>query len=96
MAGLRAGMDPKLDAVVKFVEGIREHPTLVADRIFQSIGAFEPSAARNRAMATTLRAMATQLRVEEGLDGHTWIGWRDLLLDGLTWLLPGGTHHIHP
>ena len=89
MDGLRAGMDPKLDAVVKFVERIREQPTRVTDRIFQSIGAFEPSAARNRAMATTLGAMATQLRVEEGLDGHTWIGWRDRLLDGLTWLLPG-------
>ena len=96
MSGLRAGLDPKLDTVVKFVEGIREHPTLVAGRIFQSIGAFEPSAARNRAMATTLRAMATQLRVEEGLDGHTWVGWRDRLLDGLTWLLPGEARRIHP
>jgi len=87
--GLRAGMDPKLDPVVKFVEGIRANPTRVTDRIFQSLGAFEPSAERNRAMAATLRVMATQLLVEEGLDGHTWISWRDRLLDGLTWLLPG-------
>jgi enterochelin esterase-like enzyme len=96
MDGLRAGMEPKLDSVVKFVEGIRANPPRVADRIFQSIGAFEPSAARNRAMAATLRAMATHLLVEEGLDGHTWIGWRDRLLDGLTWLLPGEARTVHP
>jgi enterochelin esterase-like enzyme len=96
MDGLRAGLDPTLDPVVKFVEGIRASPTSVTDRIFQSIGAFEPSAARNRAMAPTLRAMATELRVVEGLDGHTWISWRDRLLDGLTWLLPGEARPARP
>ena len=96
MNGVRAGLDPKLDSVVKFVEGIRANPTRVTDRIFQSIGAFEPSAQRNRAMAVTLQAMAGELRVEEGLDGHTWISWRDRLLDGLSWLLPAETRPFHP
>lgn len=78
----------ELAPVVRFLNGLRADPREVSERIFLSIGAFEPSAGRNRAMAATLRTMAGTLRVEEGLDGHNWFSWRDRMLGGLGWLLP--------
>jgi len=87
---------PALERVLRFVNKLRADPAFLCDRIFHSLGAFEPSADRNRAMAATLRAMAASYRMEEGLDGHNWISWRDCLHDGFAWLLPGDARSIYP
>lgn len=87
---------PVFDPVVRFVNGIRAHPERVVERIFVSYGAFEPSAHRILAMVDTLEHMADEVRVVESLDGHTWIGWRDRMLDGLGWLFPGDARFVYP
>ena len=80
---------PVFTPVVRFVNSVRAQPHVVTHRIFQTYGAFEPLAEPNRAMTGVLRKMTDELRVVEALDGHSWIAWRDRLLDGLSWLLPG-------
>ncbi len=92
----RSRREGPLEPVLRFVNGIRAAPRLVAERIFLSVGAFEPSADHNRGMAATLQAMAAEFRLVEGLDGHNWISWRDRLLDGLGWLLPGDARLVFP
>ena len=87
---------PVFDPVVKFVNAVRSNPEPVVEKIFLSYGAFEPSAQRNLAMVDALRRMADQVRVVESLDGHTWTGWRDRLLDGLSWLFPGEQRFLYP
>jgi len=87
---------PVFDPVVRFVNAIRAHPQAVVEHIFLSYGAFELSAQRNLAMVDVLRRMADQVRVVESLDGHTWTGWRDRLLDGLSWLFPGDQRFVYP
>jgi len=87
---------PVFDPVVRFVNTIRSQPQPVVEQIFLSYGAFEPSAQRNLAMVDVLRRMADEVRVVESLDGHTWTGWRDRLLDGLTWLFPGEQRFLYP
>lgn len=87
---------PALNGVVRFTNALRASPSLVTDRIFLSAGAFEPSAERNRAMVATLQAMAGEVRLREGFDGHNWTSWRDRLLDGLGWLLPGDARLVYP
>ena len=87
---------PVFDPIVRFVNAIRAQPQAVVEQIFLSYGAFEPSAQRNLAMVDVLRRMADEVRVVESLDGHTWTGWRDRLLDGLTWLFPGEQRFLYP
>jgi enterochelin esterase-like enzyme len=87
---------PVFDPVVRFVNGIRAQPQPVVEQIFLSYGAFEPSAQRNLAMVDVLRRMADEVKVVESLDGHTWTGWRDRLLDGLSWLFPGEQRFLYP
>jgi enterochelin esterase-like enzyme len=87
---------PVFDPVVRFVNSIRANPQRVAEKIFVSYGAFEPSAHRILAMVITLEEMADEVRVVESLDGHTWTGWRDRMLDGLGWLLPGDARFVYP
>jgi enterochelin esterase family protein len=84
------------DPVVRFVNGVRADPQRVTERIFLSYGAFEPSAYRNLAMVETLEHMADEVRVSQSLDGHTWTGWRDRMLDGLSWLFPGDARFVYP
>ncbi len=84
------------DPVVRFVNAIRAQPQAIVEHIFLSYGAFEPSAQRNLAMVDVLRRMADQVRVVESLDGHTWTGWRDRLLEGLGWLFPGEERFVYP
>jgi enterochelin esterase-like enzyme len=82
---------PLLTRVLRFVHTLQQRPPQqVTRRIFQTYGTYEPLASANRAMTATLRAMAGEVRVVEGLDGHNWTNWRDRLLDGLGWLLPPG------
>jgi enterochelin esterase-like enzyme len=87
---------PVFDPVVRFVNGIRANPQRVAEKIFVSYGAFEPAAHRILAMVDTFEHMADEVRVVESLDGHTWTGWRDRMLDGLGWLLPGDARFVYP
>ena len=83
--------------MVRFVNAIRvASRSPVVEQIFLSYGAFEPSAQRNLAMVDVLRRMADEVRVVESLDGHTWTGWRDRLLDGLSWLFPGEQRFLYP
>jgi len=83
----RAG--PAVRPVARFTTALSAKPRLITDRIFQSVGAFEPLAARNRAMRGVMDRLATETGYVEGLDGHNWTSWRDRMLDGLAWLLPG-------
>ncbi|MHB8718225.1 MAG: alpha/beta hydrolase [Candidatus Dormibacteria bacterium] len=96
----RAGREhpggPDFDPVVRFVNEVRAAPQRIVERAFLSFGAFETSALRNLAMVSTLQRLATEVRVVESLDGHTWTGWRDRLLDALTWLFPGETRYVYP
>ena len=87
---------PVFDPVVRFVNAIRSQPQQVVEQIFLSYGAFEPAAQRNLAMVDVLRRMAAEVKVVESLDGHTWTGWRDRLLDGLSWLFPGEQRFLYP
>lgn len=87
---------PVWDPVVRFTNSIRANPQRVAERIFVSYGAFEQSAPRILAMVDTLQHMADEVRVVESLDGHTWTGWRDRMLDGLGWLFPGDARFVYP
>ena len=47
-------------------------------------------------MGREQQRLAGEVRVVEGLDGHNWTNWRDRLLDGLAWLLPGEARLIYP
>jgi enterochelin esterase-like enzyme len=87
---------PVFEPVVRFVNRVRARPTRVVDRIFMTYGAFEPLAEPDRAMVEVLERMTDEVRVVEALDGHNWVNWRDRLLDGLGWLLPGEARLIYP
>lgn len=87
---------PDFDPVVRFVNEVRSAPQRIVERAFLSYGAFEPSALRNLAMVSTLQRLATEVRVVESLDGHTWTGWRDRLLDALGWLFAGEARYVYP
>lgn len=87
---------PAFDPVVRFVNSVRSGPERITERIFLSYGAFEQSAHRNLAMVETLEKMADDVRVVQSLDGHTWTGWRDRMLDGLGWLFPGDARFVYP
>jgi enterochelin esterase-like enzyme len=84
------------DPVVRFVNAVRAQPQPVVEQIFLSYGAFEPAAQRNLAMVDVLRRMADEVRVVEALDGHTWTGWRDALIEALSWLFPGEHRFLYP
>ena len=81
----RAAFEP----VLRFVQSLRGSPPRVAARIFQSYGAFERLAASNREITPVLRRMAGETVSVATLDGHNWTSWRNVLGDGLVWLLPG-------
>jgi len=78
------------DPVVTLVNRFREEPQRLADsRLFLSCGVHESLITFNRSLVPLLRAAELDFRFVESRDGHNWIGWRDRLRDGLTWLFPG-------
>ena len=77
------------DPVVQFVNRFRRDPARVDARLFLSCGVFESLIAYNRSLVPLLREAGVPHRFRESRDGHNWIGWRDRLRDGLTWLFPG-------
>ncbi len=77
------------DPVVKFVNGYRDRPRAVAERIYMTCGMYEPLITPNRSMVSTFREAGMEVRYVEARDGHNWENWRDRLRDALTWLHPG-------
>jgi enterochelin esterase family protein len=84
------GRSALFDPVVKFVNQFRADPgKLEVDRVFLSCGQFESLIWFNRSLHPLLRDAGIETRYVESPDGHNWIGWRDRLREGLTYLFPG-------
>ena len=84
------GRSALFDPVVKFVNQLRADPGRVdAERLFLSCGQFESLIWFNRSLHPLLRDAGLDVRYVESPDGHNWIGWRDRLRDGLTYVFPG-------
>ena len=87
--GFDHGGGPVFEPVVKFVNRYRAAPRRVADRIFMSVGIYEPLIVPNRSMVQTFTATGMDVRYVEARDGHSWENWRDRLREGLSWIYPG-------
>ena len=81
--------------VVDMVRRYRSDPVRVAERIYQTVGAYEPMIRGNRAMVPVLQGTGARVRYVEARDGHNWENWRDRLRDGLSWLYPGPVKHVY-
>ncbi len=81
--------------VVDMVRRYRAEPVRLADRIYQTVGAYEPMIRGNRAMVPVLQGTGATVRYVEARDGHNWENWRDRLRDGLSWLHPGPVKHVY-
>jgi enterochelin esterase family protein len=80
---------PVLEPVVAFVNGFREKPRAVAEKVFLSCGVYEGIIYENRSFVPLLEQTGMQIRYVEAWDGHNWENWRDRLREGLSWLFPG-------
>ncbi|HMB69053.1 MAG TPA: alpha/beta hydrolase-fold protein [bacterium] len=80
---------PAFDPVADFVNGYRDDPVRVAERVFLSCGTHESLIYENRSLVPLLQATGMDVRYEEARDGHHWENWRDRLRTGLSWLFPG-------
>lgn len=80
---------PLFDPVVRFVNAFRKDPARLDAKVFLSCGMFESLIYYNRSLVPLMRRSGLSVRFVESLDGHNWIGWRDRLRDGLSWLFPG-------
>ena len=87
---------PLFDPVVAFTQEVRKDPGRIRARVFMSCGRFESLIWYNRALVPVLRGAGLDVRFVESNDGHNWIGWRDRLRDGLTWLFPGPLWMYYP
>jgi enterochelin esterase family protein len=80
---------PAFDPVAEFVNGYRDQPVRVAERVFVSCGTYESLIYENRSLIPLLQATGMDVRYVEARDGHHWENWRDRLRGGLSWLFPG-------
>ena len=87
--GRRNRRGPLFDRVVEFVNGYREHPAAVSQKVFVSCGVYESLIYENRSLVPLLDSTGMQVRFVEARDGHNWQNWRDRLREGLSWLFPG-------
>jgi len=87
--GDRNRRGPLFDKVVQFMNGFREHPTAISERVFVSCGMYESLIYENRSLIPLLRGTGMNVRFREVRDGHNWENWRDRLREGLSWLFPG-------
>ncbi len=87
--GRRNRRGPLFDRVVAFVNGYREAPAAVSQKVFMSCGVYESLIYENRSMAPLLDSTGMQVKFVEARDGHNWQNWRDRLREGLSWLFPG-------
>jgi enterochelin esterase-like enzyme len=87
--GKRNRRGPLFDRVVEFVNGYREEPRVVSQKVFVSCGVYESLIYENRSLLPLLNATGMQVHFVEARDGHNWQNWRDRLREGLSWLFPG-------
>jgi enterochelin esterase family protein len=87
--GTRNRRGPLFDEVVSFMNGLREDPRAVSERIFMSCGVYESLIYENRSLVPLLDSTGMQVKFVEARDGHNWENWRDRLREGLSWLFPG-------
>lgn len=80
---------PTFDPVVRFMNGFREAPTAISERVFMSCGVYESLIYENRSLVPLLTETGMQVRFVEARDGHNWENWRDRSRAGLSWLFPG-------
>lgn len=80
---------PAFEPVVGFVNGFRDAPTRVSERIFLSCGVYESLIYENRSLVPILQSTGMDVRYVESFDGHNWESWRDRLREGLSFLYPG-------
>ena len=78
-----------LAPVVEMMNAYREAPAPIVERVFVSVGVYEPLVSENRALVPVLRSTGMDVRFVEARDGHNWENWRDRLRAGLSWLFPG-------
>lgn len=88
------GLGTDWDALVGFVNSIREAPML-PKTIYLSCGVFDSMIYYNRTMAHIWEREPVHFRYVESKDGHNWISWRDRLREGLTWIFPGHLRMIY-
>ncbi len=87
--GRRNRRGPLFDRVVEFVNGYRQAPAAVSQKVFVSCGVYESLIYENRSLVPLLDATGMQVRFVEARDGHNWQNWRDRMREGLSWLFPG-------
>jgi enterochelin esterase-like enzyme len=80
---------PIFSPVADFLEGFDHDARFAAYRVFVSAGRYEGVIDYNRRLVPRLRSAGCTVRYRETWDGHDWGSWRDRLLSGLTFLLPG-------
>jgi enterochelin esterase-like enzyme len=80
---------PLFNPVVEFMNGFRENPTSISERVFMSCGVYESLIYENRSLVPLLDETGMQVRFVEARDGHNWENWRDRTREGLSWLFPG-------
>lgn len=80
---------PLFNPVVEFMNGFREAPTAISERVFVSCGVYESLIYENRSLVPLLDETGMQVRFVEARDGHNWENWRDRTREGLSWLFPG-------
>jgi enterochelin esterase family protein len=83
------GNGDTLARVIEFVNGYRDDPIPVAQKIFLSCGTYESLIYENRSLVPLLQNTGMDVRYVEARDGHNWENWRDRLREGLSWLFPG-------
>jgi enterochelin esterase family protein len=86
---------PLFDNIVKFVNGVRQEPKAVSERVFMSCGVYESLIYENRSLVPLLDSTGMQIKFVEARDGHNWENWRDRLREGLSWLFPGPLMFIY-
>jgi enterochelin esterase family protein len=80
---------PAFEPVVELVNGFREKPQRVAEKVFLSCGVYESLIYENRSLVPILQSTGMDVRYVEAFDGHNWENWRDRLREGLSFLFPG-------
>lgn len=88
------GLGSDWDALVGFVNSIRETPML-PKTIYLSCGVFDSMIYYNRTMAHIWEREPIRFRYVESKDGHNWVSWRDRLREGLSWIFPGHLRMIY-
>lgn len=86
---------PVFRPVIKFVNGLRDRPRRVADKVFVSCGIYESLIYENRSMVPVLQSTGMDVRYVEARDGHNWENWRDRLRDALSWHFPGPLRMVY-